>query len=275
MKKGFRWRNHQKMFSNARTPGELLFEEYLRSQGLTDFEYEKERPGKQRRPDYSVTIEHREYLFDVKDFEPEIYPIGFFSHDPYPRIREKINQVSKQFKEYEGWTCCAVLYNNGDHLLGLNDFTVMYGAMEGDFGVSMVIDVEQGRAIPGSEQYAFLDRGKMIRPHWVEPQNTKISALITVRKLLVGQTRYMRELRLMIRNKVPGPFPSESEVDFDTNEEHVGVIVWENRFAAVPFSRDLFRGNYDARWGLNGDVIERIYAGEGLLAFEALDPDEQ
>lgn len=68
----------------------------------------------------------------------------------------------------------------------------------------------------------------------------------------------------MIRNKVPGPFPSESEVDFDTNEEHVRVLVRENRFAAVPFSRDLFRGNYDARRG-----------GAGLIACEALDPDEQ
>jgi len=52
----------------ARTVGEKLFEEYLYSQGITDFEYEKERDGKAAKIDYAVTLE-REYLFEVKDFE--------------------------------------------------------------------------------------------------------------------------------------------------------------------------------------------------------------
>lgn len=51
------------------TPGELCFEEYLGAQNLSDFEYEKERPGKERKPDYTVIIDGREYLFEVKDFD--------------------------------------------------------------------------------------------------------------------------------------------------------------------------------------------------------------
>ena len=39
------------------TPGEALFEEYLKSQNLSDFEYEKDRPGKKKRPDYSLLFE--------------------------------------------------------------------------------------------------------------------------------------------------------------------------------------------------------------------------
>lgn len=145
--------------------------------------------------------------------------------------------------------------------------------MEGDIGFTMLYDLKNGGMVAGSERRAFLGGGKMIQPHWALPQNTRISALITVRKLRVGQVRLIREYRLLMRSGVANPFPPESEFDFDTNEEHVGAIVWENRFAEVPLPRELFRGDYDSRWGLEGNEIKRIYAGEKLLAYEELDLD--
>ena len=254
------------------TPGELLFEEYLKSQGLSDFEYEKERPGKRARPDYSVVVGGREYLFDVKDFDyVDLPPEGGF--DPYKRIRMKIGEARRQFKEFQGWPCCAVLYNNNAHLLQLHRPHVVLGAMEGDFGITMLYDTREGGGmVPGSERHAFLGGGKMIQPHWAGPQNTRISALITVRRLYFGKRRVMREYRMLLRSSSPDPFPPESELGFDPNEEQVGVIVWENRFTEVPFPRELFRGNYDSRWGLDGREMRRIYVGPGLLAYEELDP---
>src|SRR5215207_2218659 len=84
------------------TPGEALFEEYLKSQNLSDFEYEKEWPGKKKRPDYSVVIADREYLFDVKDFDyVDLPPEGGF--DPYKRIRGKIGEARQQVNEFQGW----------------------------------------------------------------------------------------------------------------------------------------------------------------------------
>lgn len=255
------------------TPGEALFEEYLKSQNLSDFEYEKERPGKQKKPDYSVVIAGREYLFDVKDFDYVDLPSegGF---NPYNRIRGKIGEARQQFNEFQGWPCCVVLYNNNALLLQLNRPHVVLGAMEGNFGITMLYDTRAGGGmVPGSKRPAFLGGGKMIQPHWSEPQNTRISALITVRKLYFGKRRVMNEYRMRIRNGSQDPFPPETELGFDAEEERVGVIVWENRFADVPFPRELFRGEYDSRWGLDGSEIRRIYVGPGLLAYEALDPD--
>jgi hypothetical protein len=258
------------MNSERRTPGESTFEAYLRSRGLTNFEYEKERPGKQKKPDYSIVLDGREYLFEVKDFDyVELAVEGGF--DPYKRIRVKIGEARRKFKEFQGWPCSVVLFNNNAPLLQLHRPHVVLGAMEGNFGVTMLYDTKNGGIVPGSERPAFLDGGKMIRPHWSRPENTRISALITVWKLHVGKVRLMREYRLLLRSGAADPFPPESEFDFDTTEEQVGVIVWENRFARVPLPREMFRGDCDSRWGLDGGEIKRIYAGERLLAFEALD----
>jgi hypothetical protein len=85
------------VIGEPRTKGERLFQEYLRSQGITDFEYEKERDGKLKRPDYTVRLD-REYLFDVKDFTyTEVPECG--SYDPYQRLRSKISEIREQFRE--------------------------------------------------------------------------------------------------------------------------------------------------------------------------------
>jgi hypothetical protein len=254
------------------TPGERCFEEYLGAQNLSNFEYEKERPDKKRKPDYTIVIDDREYLFEVKDFDyVDLGTEGGFNS--YSRIRSKIGEARRQFKEFQGWPCSVVLFNNNAHLLQLHRPHAVLGAMEGDLGVTMLYDLKNGGVVAGSERRAFLSDGKMIQPHWSHPQNTRLSALITVRKLRVGQVRLIREYRLLMRSGAADAFPPESEFDFDTNEEHVGVIVWENRFAEVPLPRELFRGDYDSRWGLEGNEIKRIYAGEKLLAYEELDLD--
>lgn len=200
------------------TPGEALFEEYLKSQNLSDFEYEKERPGKQKKPDYSVVIAGREYLFDVKDFDyVDLPPEGGFN--PYKRIRGKIGEARQQFNEFQGWPCCIVLYNNNAPLLQLNRPHVVLGAMEGNFGITMLYDTREGGGmVPRSKRPAFLGGGKMIQPHWSEPQNTRISALITVRKLYFGKRRVMNEYRMRIRNGSQDPFSHETELGFDAEE---------------------------------------------------------
>ena len=56
------------MPDEARTSGELLFEEYLIAMEY-EYEFEKTFPGRSRRPDYTVT-RNGVFLFDVKDFDP-------------------------------------------------------------------------------------------------------------------------------------------------------------------------------------------------------------
>ena len=107
------------MYDNTRTIGESYFEEYLVSQSLTGFEFEKDHPGKRKQPDYTVNIDNKEYLFDVKDFDPtDIPPSG--SYDPYRRIRKKLNDGRENFKEYTWLPCCIVFYNNNARWLTLH-----------------------------------------------------------------------------------------------------------------------------------------------------------
>jgi hypothetical protein len=113
------------------TISEQLFENYLISQGLADFEYEKNHEGKKRRPDYLVKVNNQEYIFDVKEFDPPPIVKGYGAYDPLPAVREKINTVVKQFKEFKDWPCCLVLYNNGDPFVHLQDPDDMQGASRG------------------------------------------------------------------------------------------------------------------------------------------------
>jgi len=92
----------KKAMAHSRTHGEILFEQYLESQGLP-FEFEKEHPGKSTRPDYTIEWDGKPMLFDVKDFDPpEKFPTGFGFIDPYTRIREKIGQGRKEVQILQG-----------------------------------------------------------------------------------------------------------------------------------------------------------------------------
>jgi hypothetical protein len=83
---------------SAKTTGELLFEEYLHSAGITDYEFERALPESSKKPDYSFVHSGRMLLLDVKDFRGESKDFegtGFAFFDPYAPIREKINEGSR------------------------------------------------------------------------------------------------------------------------------------------------------------------------------------
>jgi hypothetical protein len=50
----------------------------------------------------------------------------------------------------------------------------------------------------------------------------------------------------------------------------VRVVVYENPFARIPFSKDLFRGTFDERWGVDGDFMRRVYVGSEVVAIESV-----
>lgn len=252
-----------------RSAGETLFEQYLNSQGLAEWEFEKEHPGKSRRPDYTVWVD-REYLFDVKEFQPQILQSDVGCYEPYGDIRSKIEEGRRKFREYKDWPCALVLYNDGNApLVHLRDPYIMFGAMLGDIGVAMPYNPDTGSANRDAARSAFLRGGKMIRPRTTDPQNTTISALITLRHVGVGQARleaHMREMEK--RRSVTGEDWLTLKLDFDQTERQLGVIIWENPFARIPLSRDIFCGSYDERYGAEGDYLTRVFVGQGISKLE-------
>jgi hypothetical protein len=61
---------------------------------------------------------------------------------------------------------------------------------------------------------------------------------------------------------------SERFPNFDVEERHLGVIVWENAVARIPLSRDLFTGPYDLRWGVEGSDQTIVFEGKIFREFE-------
>jgi hypothetical protein len=246
------------------TTGELLFQDYLDAMHYS-YEFEREFAGKGKRPDYTVTKSGL-FLFDVKDFERHT-PLGFGFYDPYPRIREKIEEGREKFQEFKEFPCSLVLKNNGNVLVDLETVDIMLGSMYGDSGFSFPVDTSHGVAV-GPITPAFLGRGKMIRPTHV--QNTTISALITLRQVPVG----MRQFRKMVKEypdlNIEDTLAAAAErfPNFDVGEKRLGVIVWENAVARIPLTRELFTGPYDLRWGAEGDHQKIVFCGGKLAGLE-------
>jgi hypothetical protein len=174
-----------------RTPGEILFEQYLESQSLR-FTFEKQHAGKSKRPDYTIEWQGKPIVFDVKDFDPpDKLPTSFGFLDPYTRIREKIEQGREEFKEYKEFCCGLVLHNAGQPFVSLHEPDIVLGAMYGDSGLTFPVDTRTGVGDGSRLKRVFLGRGKMIRPNWAQPQNTTISAIIAAVRI---QPHFLRLL---------------------------------------------------------------------------------
>lgn len=256
------------------TPGELLFKDYLDAMGYP-YEFEKEFPGKKKRPDYAIGV-NGITLLDVKDFEV-FMPMGFSAFDPYPRIREKIEAGREKFKEFKDYPCALVLRNLGNVTVNLEDPSIMLGSMYGDAGFHVPVWTGDG-PMPAEKPDlvpAFLGRGKMIRPK--HHQNTTISALITLRYVGVGSGRLDKLFEE--RRRAEPSFGKENTWDalqeiyeecekrypnYDPNERKLGVIVWENAVARLSLSRDLFTGPYDERWGYEDGRQRIVFRGNEL-----------
>ena len=121
------------------TAGELFFQDYLNAMHYP-YEFEKEFPGKSKRPDYTINRNGGVFLFDVKDFDENLPLDGGGAYDPYTRIRKKIEEGRKKFREFKDFPCSLVLKDNGNAFVHLDRPDVILGAMYGDSGFTLPID---------------------------------------------------------------------------------------------------------------------------------------
>ena len=143
----------------------------------------------------------------------------------------------------------------------------MLGAMYGKIGFSIPLYVGEGsRPEPAPPVQPVFTGGAQFQPD----RNTRISALITLRRIGVGKRRLRRIQQdnpnlgfWDAYNRAADRFGS----DF-FEELQQGVIVWENVYARVQLPRDLFNGPWDERYGLDGDDITRIFCGSAFEEFD-------
>jgi|ERR1700722_2255469 len=251
--------------NNERTKGEQRFEAYLKTMGYP-FVFEKEHLGKSKRPDYTLAFGGKTYLFDVKDADPYTSR-GFNQFDPHPEITERIKAGLKKFREFKEFPCCIVLQNNGNVRMMNEEPPVMLGAMYGKIAFRVPLYVGEGpRSEPAPPVQPVFTGGAQFQPN----RNTRISALITLRRIGVGKRRLRRIQKDDPNLSFWDAYYRTAErfgADF-FEERQQGLIVWENVYARVPLPRDLFNGPWDERYGQDGTDITRIFCGSAFEEFD-------
>jgi len=273
-----------------KTESETLFEAYLNASGLINYVFEKAIEGTSARPDYALWFQGREILFEVKEFHatPEDFRWGGGAYDPYGPIREKIEAGRKKFKDLRGRCCALVLYNREKPLVDLS-WQFIYAAMLGNLAYSFPVDLRTGKGDVDEMSQAFAAGGKMHRHdqegHAIAAQNTTMSAVLVLQHLSVGKRRFDIETRH--RQQELGRELSLEELldmvdrargtDRDASLTQLRVVVCENPYARILLPRELFRGPYDERYGLDEtthDRITRLYAGEQIEQLESQEGSE-
>lgn len=188
---------------------------------------------------------------------------------PYRWIREQIEQGRRKFREFKDCPCAIVLFDTIGRSWDMEHPAWVLGAMYGDAGILMRAATRAGALDTGEPRAAFLRGGKMFRPSTRLPQNTTISALLTLRRIEIGKARLLRYLETIGAPDFAINPELASEIGFDPNENQLGVIVWENVYARTPLPRSLFRGRYDERWESHGSRVGRAHVGERLAEFYA------
>jgi excisionase family DNA binding protein len=244
---------------------ELLFEEYLTKHRLVDWNREKTFPGSSKHPDYSVIYRARETLFEVKQFvgtsgdnQPSVVAC-----DPYRAIREKIGAARKKFKDLQQYPCCLVLYNDGKPGVFIDSTElggdIIFAAMLGDIELSVPFDWGGSPANP-EEQHGLLrgKRGKMLRQAGggTVIENTTISAIVVLehlnvglRRLLIDRGRWEKSKGRKATSRDFWTMIQQAEgTDHDVALSMLRVVVYENPFARISLSNEIFCGPYDERF---------------------------
>lgn len=266
----------------AKSRAEVVFEEYLTSQGVT-WEYET-LPGR-KKPDYLIAHGGGKCVVEVKLIEdPNPRPHG--GYDPDRSVRAKIRDARKQLKEYKHLPCGLAIYSESAY--GPHEPSILLAAAFGP-GYQQV-ERDHSRICRKPVFYRFLKRSELdndrhfLANAMLSPAaNTTFSAIIMlswhrIRKvdLEVWKRRYsQQEAGLPIENQ----FDLLSELFLEYGQSlHSGatirVITIENRHRRLPFPEDLFRGPFDQRWGWNtdgwcgpvwvGDRLRALYEQEGV-----------
>jgi hypothetical protein len=269
-----------------KTESEILLEEYLRSHGLIDFEFEPNIPGTTKKPDYLLSLHDTKVLLEVKEFvaTADDFRLGAGAYDPYGPIREKIGAARKKFKDLEGYCCCLVLHNHQKPIVSL-EWRFIMGAMLGDLGFSFPVNLRTGQGDMTQMKQTTLGGGKMHKHQAgtpFAPENQTISAVIVVERFLIGEKRFQlyihereqalgRELEvkefLELANQSAG-----TERDLTLNR--IRLRVHENPYARIPLDRRLFNGPFDERYGAIEDTGKwgRVFLGAGAADFEKKSP---
>lgn len=256
---------------------ERVFELYLNSNGYkAKWTHEPSISGKNKHPDYLLESNDEKSFFEVKELRKKLNepPEQTAFINPYSGLRAKINEASKQFKEYKEYRCSLVVFNIDDRQARLRP-NYVFAAMLGDEGVEIDLDAAKGKVIEGSEKLAFLDGGKMVDYKRKQPQNTTISAIVVLEEFTDNSEVEKTLIEEIKKRDKQFTVAEIANIRFDEghpvrSRRVPRVVVIKNPYARIAFPDNLFKGPFDERWEMKDNKIVRVFAGNRLRELEAL-----
>lgn len=261
--------------TDNRSAAELVFEDYLRSQGL-QWEYENHSGSKQ--PDYTLNHPFGKCIFEVKEIkDPDPKPKSGEGFSPDQPVRAKIRTASRQFREYKQHSCSLVLYT--ESMFGPHDPDIVLSAA---FGPGLQRATDDRKLDPRPPAYRFLRRSDLSpKLHFLANAQLSPAANRTF-SALVLLTRYqLDDFRLEVWRRLYARQESGEVLD-GSEQFHVAsalakttprtlrfegtirVIVIENRHARISLPADMFHGPFDQRWGWNEEWCGPVWMGNTL-----------
>jgi len=206
----------------------------------------------------------------------DFLPGGGRAYDPYAFIREKINQGTDKFRAFKDHCCCLVLFNRDKPLVDLS-WQMIYGAMLGNIGFRIPLNVDTCVGDAAITENVFTTGGKMLRYRGLQPigpQNQTISAILVLDLLPVGRIRFDAYIEQLERGRQEEVGVEEYTqliedlrgTDRDTTLIQLRGVLHENPYArqGFGFPRELFKGPYDERYGSKDGLVQRLYAGNSI-----------
>jgi hypothetical protein len=175
------------MHNQFKSPFEKLFASYLDNLGL-GWDYEKKWGTK--KPDFTIYSDSTKKIIisvaEVEDMDltPEekrqFKENGMISKsmNPYSKLREKINVARDQLKYAKDFPCLLIIGKN----IGLDTPIITYGAMLGDFTISVPVRTDNTPLKEKAFNY-FGKGGKMIDRKGQRIQNTTITAIGFIKQI--------------------------------------------------------------------------------------------
>jgi hypothetical protein len=157
----------------------------------------------------------------------------------------------------------------------------VYGAMLGNVGIQMPFDPQKGQLVAEEAKQEFYGGGgKMYRyvdQNPIGPQNRTISAIVVLDRLHLGQRRFLADVRRKEMRMGRTPSIEESSAMLEEargTERDWGLLqlrtrVYENPYARIALTRELFNGAFDERYGEVDGSIKRVFCGEEIRKLEA------
>jgi hypothetical protein len=243
------------------TRAKKLFEAYLYSSGLGTSVVQREPHSGGTIPDFVLTVAGKRVALEVKELVAADFDLAseVELYDPCRPIRQKIMEAGHELGRLTDASRCLVLHSRCTPW-PIFEWRLIYGAMRG-----------------GGEIPERITKGRKHEDVADEGVSRALDAVVVLDQLRTGFLRFRAHVaaqesrigRPLSYTEYMAELYKARGTERDIFLSRLRVIVHESLHAQNPLPKDIFRGPYDAWYGVQDDgQIGRTFVGEEIKMLE-------